>query len=72
MATQTYGQVTDNASTPEILNLQTVDSTGSTVDTPITYTLVASGSSSYTMWTNRCFNGLEYGISELIVMEVAQ
>jgi hypothetical protein len=24
------------------------------------------------MWTNRCFNGLEYGISELIVMEVAQ
>ena len=72
MATQTYGQVTDNASTPEILNLQTVDSTGSTVDTPITYTLVASGSSSYTMWTNRTFNGVEYGISELIVMEVAQ
>ena len=71
MATQTYGQVTDNASTPEILNLQTVDSTGSTVDTPITYTLVASGSSSYTMWTNRTFNGVEYGISELIVMEIA-
>ena len=71
MATQTYGQVTDNASTPEILNLQTVDSTGSTVDTPITYTLVASGSSSYTMWTNRTFTGVEYGISELIVMEIA-
>ena len=72
MATQTYGQVTDNASTPEILNLQTVDSTGSTVDTPITYTLVASGGASYTMWTNRTFTGVEYGISELIVMEVAQ
>ena len=72
MSTQTYGQVTNDSTTPEILNLQTVDSTGSTVDTPITYTLIACGSGTKTMWTNRTFVGVEYGISELIVMEVAQ
>ena len=70
MATQTY-VADNNSTTPEIMNLQTVDSTASTIDTPITYTLVASGGASYTMWTNRTFNGVEYGISELIVMEIA-
>ena len=70
MATQTY-VADNNSTTPEIMNLQTVDSTASTIDTPITYTLVASGSASYTMWTNRTFTGVEYGISELIVMEIA-
>ena len=73
MATQTYGVAANDSSTPEILNLQTVDSTGSTVDTPITYTLVAASSVNYTLWTNRCFagGGHEQGISELIVMEIA-
>ena len=70
MATQTY-VADNNSTTPEIMNLQTVDSTASTIDTPITYTLVASGGASYTMWTNRTFTGVEYGISELIVMEIA-
>jgi hypothetical protein len=75
VATQTYGQVTNDSTTPEIMYLQTVDSTGSTVGTPITYTLVAAGSStsSYTLWTNRTFTGAghEIGVSELIIMEVA-
>ena len=71
MATQTYGQVTNDDTTPEIMYLQTVDSTGSTIGTAITYTLVASGSSNRVMWTNRTFLGVEYGVSELIVMEVA-
>ena len=71
MATQTY-ITTNNSSTPEIMNLQTVDSTGSTIGTAITYTLVASSNSSRTMWTNRCFTtGHEEGISELMIMEVA-
>ena len=71
MATQTY-ITTNNSSTPEMMHLQTVDSTGSTVDAPITYTLVAAGLNPYTMWTNRCFTtGHEEGISELMIMEVA-
>ena len=70
MATQTY-VVDNNSTTPEIMHIQTVDSTASTVDTPITYTLVAAASGSRTMWTNRTFVGVEYGISELIVMEIA-
>ena len=73
VATQTYIADDDN-STPEIMHLQTVDSTGSTIDTAITYTLVASASGSgRVMWTNRMFNSAyEQGISELTVMEIAQ
>jgi hypothetical protein len=72
MATQTYGNATDNNSTPEIMNLQTVDSTASTAGSPITYTLVASSTAAKTMWTNRCFGAShEKGISELIVTEIA-
>jgi len=71
MATQTY-ITTNNSATPEIMNLQTVDSTGSTIGTAITYTLVAAANNSYTMWTNRTFTaGNEEGISELMIMEVA-
>ena len=73
MATQTYGGTVDDATTPEIMNLQTVDSTGSTIATAITYTLVAASGLSPTMWTNRTFGGAgEYGVSELMIMEVAQ
>ena len=73
VATQTYGVAADDNSTPEIMHLQTVDSTGSTVDTAITYTLVACTPTARTMWTNRMFNSAyEKGISELMVMEVAQ
>jgi hypothetical protein len=71
MATQTYGVTTNDSSTPEIMYIQTVDSTASTVGTAITYTLVAAASAARTMWTNRCFVGVEYGVSELIVMEIA-
>jgi hypothetical protein len=72
VATQTY-TITDNNSTPEIMHLQTVDSTASTIGTAITYTLVASASGSgRVMWTNRMFNSAyEHGISELMVMEIA-
>ena len=73
IATHSYSaSATNDSTTPEVMHLQTVDSTGSTVGTLITYTLVAAGSSSYTMWTNRTFTaGHETGISELTVMEVA-
>ena len=72
MATQTYFG-SDDSSTPEIMHVQTVDSTGSTIGTAITYTLVVSAVITPTMWTNRTFGGSgEYGVSELTIMEVAQ
>lgn len=75
MATQTYGVTTNDSSTPEIMYLQTVDSTGSSIGTAITYTLVAAGNVSNAMNTNKCFTasggGVETGISELMIMEVA-
>lgn len=73
MSTQTYGVEVDNSTTPEILTLSTIDSTGSTAGTPITYKLVASGTSG-TLWINRCFGspalGNETGISEIIITEI--
>jgi len=70
-ATHTYSATTTNDSTtPEIMHVQTVDSTGSTIGTAITYTLVASSNNSKTMWTNRTFSLDEQGISELTVMEI--
>lgn len=73
VASVSYAVTTDNNSTPEIMHIQTVDSTGSTVGTDITYTLVAAASGSgKTMWTNRMFGAAyEFGVSELIVMEIA-
>lgn len=74
MMTTTYGGGIDNSSTPEILNLTTIDSTGSSVGTAITYTLVASADSNYTLFINRCFdapaNVKESGISEIIITEI--
>ena len=74
MSTQTF-QSNDSNSTPTILNLQTLDSTGSLIGTQITYTLVCSEYNTDTLWTNRCFAApapnRETGISELMVMEVA-
>ena len=69
-----YGAAADDNSTPEIMHLQTVDSTGSTIGVAITYTLVASTTgTNKTLWTNRMFNSAyEQGISELTVMEIAQ
>ncbi|MDQ6956017.1 MAG: hypothetical protein Q9M21_02355 [Mariprofundaceae bacterium] len=78
MATQTYGIYSNNASTPEILHLKTLDKTGSTTGTSIQFKLVAA--STYTtaqpMWTNRCFNpslaaDFEHGVSEVIITEIA-
>jgi hypothetical protein len=74
MMTQTYGAGVDNSSTPEILHLTTIDSTGSSVGTAITYTLVASADSNYTLFINRSFdapaNVKESGISEIIITEI--
>jgi len=74
MMTQTYGGGGNNDSTPEILTLATIDSTGSTAGTPITYTLVAAGMTPATLWINRCFvvpgTSHETGISELIITEI--
>ena len=66
---------TNDDSTPEIMHLQTIDSTGSTAGSAITYTLVASTQTNRTMWTNRTFTtgaSRELGVSELAIMEVAQ
>jgi hypothetical protein len=78
MATQTYGGGADNNSTPEILNLVTIDKGTVVAGQAITYRLVASTSdSSNTLWTNRCFGGadtssFETGISEIIIEEYAR
>ena len=74
MMNQTYGGGSNNGSTPEILHLTTIDSTGSSVGTAITYTLVASSDTNYTLFINRCFdapaNVKETGISEIIITEI--
>ena len=74
MSTQTYGAGNNNDSTPDILTLTTLDTTGSTAGTAITYELKFSGPGSNTVWTNRCFgapqNGYETGISEIIITEI--
>ena len=75
MPTHTYNAAANDDSTPEIMHLQTVDSTGSTIGTAITYTLVAVSKDNRTMWTNRTFAypgiNAEAGVSELMIMEVA-
>jgi len=72
--TQTYGAAINASSTPEILNLTTIDSTGSTVGTTLTYTLVASADLARTLWINRCYNApavsSESGVSEIIITEI--
>jgi hypothetical protein len=71
-----YGAANNFSSTPEIMYLQTVDSTGSTVGSAITYTLVATSDASETLYTNRAqgsagANAYESGISELQVVEIS-
>jgi hypothetical protein len=74
MMTQSYGGAANDATTPEILNLTTIDSTGSTVGTTLTYILVASTSVARTLWINRCFSApaaaAETGVSEIIITEI--
>ena len=74
LPTQTYGGGMENGTTPEILTLATLDNTGSTAGTAITYELKFSSDGSRTMWTNRCFtapaNNYETGISEIIITEI--
>ena len=77
MATLTFGVAVNNSSTPEIMHFATVDSTGSTAGSAITYTLIATTTSNgmtSTQWINRCFvtptAGFETGISEIIITEI--
>ena len=74
MMTQTYGAAINDSSTPEILNLTTIDSTGSTVGTTLTYILVASSNTARTLWINRSFSvpagAAETGVSEIIITEI--
>jgi hypothetical protein len=72
----TYGGGGNNSSTPELIFLTTLDKTGNTAGSAITYDLGVrtTDGSSYTHWYNRCFEGAgggeEFGISEVIFMEV--
>ena len=74
MMTQTYGGGANDSTTAEILNLTTIDSTGSTVGTTLTYILVASSPSNKTLWINRSFlaptGTAETGVSEIIITEI--
>lgn len=74
---QPYGVGADNNSTPNFVQFSTLDTTGSTAGTAITYRLVISGSGSHTLWTNRTFGSVGQNVyenfsSELIVSEIAQ
>lgn len=73
-ASLSYGGAVDNNSTPEMLNIQTLDTIGSTAGVPITYQLVASSGAARTCWMNRTFGAVgqsnyENSTSEIIVME---
>lgn len=76
LPTQSYGAAGDNGSTPEIISFTTIDTTGSTANTPITFALVWSSDSTRTAYINRCFsapqNNYETGTSEIIVEEIPQ
>lgn len=71
MPALSYASTADNNSTPEMVNLFTVDDAGSTAGTPITYRITGQGSSAFTYWINRCFStAYETGTSELIIVEI--
>lgn len=79
MSCVTYGQAADDHSTPDILNIQTLDKSGVTAGVPVSYKLVVSSSNAGTqaLFVNRCIDsaggaGLETGISEIILEEIAQ
>ena len=74
MMTQSYGAASNDSTTPEIMHLTTIDSTGSTVGTTLTYILVASSNTARALRINRCFStpsgSVETGISEIIITEI--
>jgi len=77
MGNNPYGTSVNDDSTPNFVQFSTLDTTGSTAGTDITYRLVVATSNTYTLWTNRCFgsagqNGYENFSSELVVTEIAQ
>lgn len=65
----------DDSSTPNTAHITTLDTTGSTAGTAITYRLVMSSSAGYTVYTNRCFgspgNSYEVFSTEMTIMEIA-
>ena len=75
MATITYHA--NDASTPEIMHLSTIDTTGTAADTPIVYKLVSISDPSTTSYYNRCIGATdnaqyEIGSSEIILTEIKQ
>lgn len=75
----TYWPGTDDNSTPNGMTLSTLDKTGSTAGTAITYRLVVSKSnpSAFTLSTNKVFGSAgttsyESFSSEIIITEIAQ
>jgi hypothetical protein len=76
MPVQTYGAGGNDSSTPEFIFFTTLDKTGNTAGSAITYDLLkkTTDGNNYTTWFNRCFGGAnasdEFGISEVIFMEV--
>lgn len=65
----------NNDSTGDTMSFSTLDTTGSTAGTAITYRLVAVATSTYTFYTNRCFgntgqSGYEAWSSEIIISEI--
>jgi len=77
MGNNPYGDTANDDSTPNFVQFSTLDTTGSTAGTDITYRLVVTTTSTFTLWTNRCFGsagqtGYENFSSELIVTEIAQ
>jgi hypothetical protein len=74
MPAQSYGDGTNDDSTPETVNMTTLVSTSSVVGTAITFSLVADNDASRTLWNNRCFgapaSGYEAGTSEMIITEI--
>ena len=77
MGNNPYGSTANDDSTPNFVQFSTLDTTGSTAGTDITYRLVVTANSTQTLWTNRCFgsagqSAYENFSSELIVTEIAQ
>jgi len=77
MPCQTYGSAADDNSTPEIMEVTTIDNPNVAAGTTITYTLVMARSSTAVLgtYTNRCFANTgsvnyEDGTSEMIVEEL--
>lgn len=75
MGTQTYESGANNATTPEIMQVTTLDKTGSTVSVAIEYKVMVTNASSITQYTNRCQGSTgatqyETGSSEIIIEEI--